>query len=54
MKKYPVVVSWTVERVVFIEANSEAGALDQALNEQLENGEALKDSAAYHILTPKA
>jgi hypothetical protein len=53
MKKYPVVVTWTVQKVVFIEANSEAGALDTALNEQPVGGDPVPESMAHHILTPK-
>lgn len=51
--KFPVEISWTVKKVLFIEANSEAGALDHAQNEQMEDGEPVPASMECHILTAK-
>lgn len=50
MKKFPVVIKWTVEKVVFVEANTEAGALDKAENEPLEDGEAVLELKKCHVL----
>jgi hypothetical protein len=53
MKKFPVVVTWTVQKVVFIDAHSEAGALDKAQDEQPDNGEVVEGSMEANILVVK-
>lgn len=50
MQKYPVEVQWTFKKIVMIEANSEAGALDKALNEQPEDAEVVTKSIDCRVL----
>lgn len=53
MKKFPVVISWTSQKVVFIEAHSEAGAIDKALDQLPIDGEIVEGSMDVNILVVK-